>query len=239
MNKTSLTAVALLLSGTAVADDHYPTAANERPLTKPSGMTQINAAINAVGTQGVAFSADYGISDSLDVSLALPSYQLEDEDAGVEGGIAKAVAVSLGYGLVDGDALDVAAGLSLPISFEEGADTIPAIGIDADTRFALMDSALAIRTGHGLINYVMGDAGGLAIALNFGLTYQITDAINADLDTNLFAKPAEGDSTTIADAQLLNLGFGYNMDNIDVGLKVTDLTEEVARGVGIHVGYRL
>ena len=84
----------------------------------------------------------------------------------------------------------------MPISFEEEADLIGGIGIDADTRSALMDGALTIRTGHGLINYVMGDAGGLAIGLNLGLTYQITHAINADLDTNLFSKPAEGDSTS-------------------------------------------
>lgn len=237
MYKTSLTAAALLLSGTAFAGD-YPTAANERPLTKPSGMTQINADISAVGTQGVGFSADYGISDTMDVSLELPSYQMADDEAGIEGGLAMALAAGLGYSLVDGDALDVAAGLNVPISFEEEADLIGGIGIDADTRFALMDSALAIRTGHGLINYVMGDAGGLALGLNFGLTYQITDAINADLDTNLFTKPAEGDSTSIADAQVIDLGFGYNMDAIDVGLKVIDVTGD-NMGVGVRVGYRL
>ena len=201
-------------------------------------MTQINADITAVGTQGVAVSADYGISDSMDVSLALPSYQVADDEAGIEGGLAMALAAGLGYSLVDGDALDVAAGLNVPISFEEEADLIGGIGIDADTRFALMDSALAIRTGHGLINYVMGDAGGLALGLNFGLTYQITDAINADLDTNLFTKPAEGDSTSIADAQVIDLGFGYNMDAIDVGLKVIDVTGD-NMGVGVRVGYRL
>lgn len=233
----SISVVSIALSGTAFAGD-YPTAANERPLTKPSGMTQINAAVNAVGAKGVGFSADYGISDSMDVSLALPSYQLADDEAGIEGGLAMALGAGLGYSLVDGDELDVAAGLNVPISFEEGADLIGGIGIDADTRYALMDSALAIRTGHGLINYALGDLGGLSIGLNFGLTYQITDAINADLDTNLFTKPPEGDSTSIADAQIINVGFGYNMDDIDVGLKVVDATGE-ARGVGIHVGYRL
>ena len=126
----------------------------------------------------------------------------------------------------------------MPIIFEEEADLIGGMWIDADTRFALMDGALAIRTGHGLINDVMGDAGGLAIGLNFGLTYQITDAINADLDTNLFTRPAEGDGTSIADARVMNLGFGYNMDDIDVGLKVIDVTGE-DMGVGVRVGYSL
>ena len=248
MYKTSLTAAALLLSGTAFAGD-YPTAANERPLTKPSGMTQINADISAVGTQGVGFSADYGISDTMDVSLALPSYELGDDEVEGSGGLDMSLAAGLGYSLVDGDALDVAAGLYVPLNFngEEGEDTLEGITIDANTRYALMDGALAIRTGHGMFNtedrlgfisYTMGEAGGIGINLNLGLTYQITDAINADLDTNLFTKPAEGDSTSIADAQVINVGFGYNMDDIDVGLQAIDVTGE-SMGLGIQVGYRL
>jgi hypothetical protein len=236
MKKTSLTAVSLLLSNTAFAGD-YSTAANERPLTKPAGMTQINAAINAVGVQSVGVSADYGISDTMDVSVGLPSYMLGDDEAGIEGGIQKALGIGLGYGLVDGDDLDVAAGLNVPLSFEEGVSLLPSVGLDADTRYLLMDGALALRTGHGLINYMLGEASILTINVNFGLTYQITDAINLDVDTLLLSMAGET-TTSIADAQIIDVGFGYNMDDIDIGLKVIDATGE-ARGVGIHVGYRL
>ncbi len=228
---TTLSAVAFLMSGTAIASD-YSTSANERPLTKPAGMTQINVAANAVGTKSVGLAVDYGITDTMDVSVALPTYVIGDG-----GGVQKQVGVGLGYGVVDGDALDMAAGLNVPVNFGDG-DKIPSIGIDADTRYVMMDGAFAIRTGHGLISYVLGDAGGLAVNLNFGVTYQITDAINADLDTNLFTKPAEGDSTSIADAQVIDVGFGYNMDAIDIGLKATNVTED-ARGVGVVVGYRI
>ena len=236
MKKISLTAVAFLMSGTAFAGD-YSTAANDRPLTKPSGMTQINAAVNAVGIRSVGFSADYGVSDTMDVSVGLPSYMLGDEEAGLEGGIQKALCVGVGYGLVDGDELDVAAGLNVPLSFEEGASLLPSVGIDADTRYLLMDGALALRTGHGLINYMLGEASVLMIGLNFGVTYQVTDAINVDVDTNLLSMAGET-TTSIADAQLIDVGVGYNMDDIDIGLKVIDATGE-ARGVGVHVGYRL
>ncbi len=236
MKKMSLTAAALLFSSNAFAGD-YSTAANDRPLTKPAGMTQINAAINAVGVKSIGVSADYGISDTMDVSVGLPSYMLGDEESGIEGGIQKALGIGLGYGLVDGDDLDVAAGLNVPLSFEEGGSLLPSIGLDADTRYLLMDGALAIRTGHGLINYMLGDASVLTINLNFGVTYQITDAMNLDVDTNLMSKAGET-TTSIADAQMIDVGFGYNMDDMDIGLKVIDATGE-ARGVGIHVGYRL
>ena len=75
------------------------------------------------------------------------------------------------------------------------------------------------------------------IGLNLGLTYQITDAINLDVDTPLMSM-FDGETTSIADAQVIDLGVGYNMDAIDIGLKATNVTED-ARGVGILVGYRL
>jgi len=226
----SVSVVAFLLSGTAFASD-YSTAANERPLTKPAGMTQINATANAVGTKSVGLSVDYGITDTMDVSVGLPSFVL-----GEGGGLQKAVGVGLGYGLVDGDELDVAAGLNAPLNFE-GGDVLPMIGVDADTRYLLMDGALAIRTGHGLLSYSLLEGGGLTIGLNLGLTYQITDAINFDVDTPLMSM-ADGNTTSIADAQVIDVGFGYNMESIDIGLKTTNVTED-ARGVGVIVGYRL
>ena len=227
---TTLSAVAFLMSGTAIASD-YSTSANERPLTKPAGMTQINVAANAVGTKSVGLSVDYGITDTMDVSVGLPTYVL-----GEGGGVQKMIGVGLGYGVIDGDALDVAAGLNVPVNFGDG-DKIPAIGIDADTRYVMMDGALAIRTGHGLVNYIMGEGGGVMIGLNLGLTYQVTEAINVDIDTPLMSM-FDGETTSIADAQVIDFGVGYNMDAIDIGLKATNVTED-ARGVGVVVGYRL
>ena len=227
---TTLSAVAFLMSGTAIASD-YSTSANERPLTKPAGMTQINVAANAVGTKSVGVSVDYGITDTMDVSVGLPTYVLGDG-----GGVQKMIGVGLGYGVIDGDALDVAAGLNVPVNFGDG-DKIPAIGIDADTRYVMMDGALAIRTGNGLVNYIMGEGGGVMIGLNLGLTYQVTEAINVDIDTPLMSM-FDGETTSIADAQVIDFGVGYNMDAIDIGLKATNVTED-ARGVGVVVGYRL
>jgi len=227
---TTLSAVAFLMSGTAIASD-YSTSANERPLTKPAGMTQINVAANAVGTKSVGVSVDYGITDTMDVSVGLPTYVLGDG-----GGVQKMIGVGLGYGVIDGDALDVAAGLNVPVNFGDG-DKIPAIGIDADTRYVMMDGALAIRTGHGIVNYIMGEGGGVMIGLNLGLTYQVTEAINVDIDTPLMSM-FDGETTSIADAQVIDFGVGYNMDAIDIGLKATNVTED-ARGVGVVVGYRL
>ena len=227
---TTLSAVAFLMSGTAIASD-YSTSANERPLTKPAGMTQINVAANAVGTKSVGLSVDYGITDTMDVSVGLPTYVL-----GEGGGVQKMIGVGLGYGVIDGDALDVAAGLNVPVNFGDG-DKIPAIGIDADTRYVMMDGALAIRTGNGLVNYIMGEGGGVMIGLNLGLTYQVTEAINVDIDTPLMSM-FDGETTSIADAQVIDFGVGYNMDAIDIGLKATNVTED-ARGVGVVVGYRL
>jgi len=226
----TVSAVTLMMSGGALASD-YSTSANERPLTKPSGMTQINVAANAVGTKSVGLSADYGISDTMDVSAVLPTYVL-----GEGSGLQKMVGVALGYGLVDGDALDVAAGLNVPVNFGDG-DVIPAIGVDADTRYVMMDGALAIRTGNGLLTYIMGEGGGVMIGVNLGFTYQITDAINLDVDTPLMSM-FDGETTSIADAQVIDLGVGYNMDAMDIGIKATNVTKD-ARGVGIMVGYRL
>ena len=94
------------------------------------------------------------------------------------------IGVGLGYGVIDGDALDVAAGLNVPVNFGDG-DKIPAISVDADTRYVMMDGALAIRTGHGLVKYIMGDDGGVMVGLNLGLIDQVAEAVDVDIDTPL------------------------------------------------------
>ncbi len=243
MSRFSLLTAALLLTPTAALAGDYSTTANERPLVLPAEMTQLSAAFGyveppsfAVGgiSDSLAVGAQYGISDGMDIAVALPPYALGDG-----GGLFKVMGVGVGYSIMDEDDLDVAAGLNVPLAFEDGMDTIPAIGIDADTRYALMDGALAIRTGHGLINYLLGDGGGLMLGLNLGVTYQITDAINVDIDTPLY-RSFDGGSTSIADAVILDAGVAYNMDDIDVGVRLSDVTEEMGdRGVTLFAAYRL
>ena len=234
MSRFSLLTAALLLTPTAALAGDYSTTANERPLVLPAEMTQLSASIGVMEPRSIAVGAQYGISDGMDIAVALPPYVLGDG-----GGLFKVMGVGVGYSIMDEDDLDVAAGLNVPLAFEDGMDTIPSIGIDADTRYALMDGALAIRTGHGLINYLLGDGGGLMLGLNLGVTYQITDAINVDIDTPLY-QSFDGASTSIADAVVLDAGVAYNMDDIDVGVRLSDVTEEMGdRGVTLFAAYRL
>jgi hypothetical protein len=130
---------------------------------------------------------------------------------------------------MSGDGLDVAAGLNIPSSFAS-------IGVDLSTRYAIMDG-LAVRTGDGLLSYTM-DGGDVGVHLGLGLTYQVADNMHVDLDTNL-VDMAGGATISIADAQMINIGAGYNMDDMDFGLSVNNVTGGDAMGFALAFAYRM
>ncbi len=62
--------------------------------------------------------------------------------------------------------------------------------------------------------------------------------MHVDLDTNLF-KMDDGATSTIADEQIINIGAGYNMDDMDFGLSVNDVTGGDAMGFRLAFAYRM
>jgi predicted porin len=227
-----LLSLSLCFTTTAFAGD-YPTEENERALIGQQGL-QLDANLGkADGSMGIGAGASYGINEKMSASAAWGGMTFGDA-----GALQKAIALGAAYSLMDGDELDLAAGLNLPLSFEEGAAM--SVGIDMNTRYLLMDGKLAIKTGDGLITYTTGDAGGLGLGLNLGLAYQVNENINAGFGTNIMSM-AGGATTFIGDAIPVSLDVGYNMDDIDVLLGI-DMDAKAASdtlGFGLGVSYRM
>ena len=212
-----IAAISIISSSTALAGD-YSTTENERPLVAPAGA--IHASLGTdLSTVGVG--VEYGVMEGMSIGLDGLGFDIENSAAITD------VNIGLGYSVMSGDGLDVAAGLNIPSSFAS-------IGVDLSTRYTIMDG-LAVRTGDGLLSYTI-DGGDIGVHLGLGLTYQVADNMHVDLDTNL-VDMAGGATTSIADAQVIGLGFGYNMDDMDFGLAVNDVTGEM--GFGLAFAYRM
>ena len=214
-----IAAISIISSSTALAGD-YSTTQNERPLVAPAGAihTSLGTDLSTVGV-----GVEYGVMEGMSIGLAGLGFDIENSAAITD------VNIGLGYSVMSDDGLDVAAGLNIPSSFAS-------IGVDMSTRYAIMDG-LAIRTGDGLLTYVM-DGGDIGIHLGLGLTYQVADNMHVDLDSNL-VDMFGGVTTSIADMQVINLGFGYNMDDMDFGLSVNNVTGGSEMGFGLAFAYRM
>ena len=228
-----LLSLSLCFTTTAFAGD-YSTEENDRALIGPQGL-QLDANLGkADGSMGIGAGASYGINEKMSASAAWAGMTFGDA-----GAVQKAIALGAAYSLMDSDDLDLAAGLNLPLSFEEGAAM--SVGVDMNTRYLLMDGKLAIKAGDGLITYTTGDFGGLGLGLNLGVAYQVNENINAGLGTNIMSQAAGADMTFIGDAIPVSLDVGYNMDDIDVLLGV-DMDAKAASdtmGFGLGVSYRM
>jgi hypothetical protein len=214
-----IAAISIIASSSAFAGD-YTTTQNERPLVAPAGAIFIGLGTD-LSTVGVG--VEYGVMEDMSVSLGGLGFDIENSAAMTD------VTVGVGYSVMSGDGLDVAAGLNIPSSFGY-------IGVDMSTRYAIMDG-LAIRTGDGLLMYTI-DGGDIGIHLGLGLTYQVADNMHVDLDTNL-VDMAGGMTISIADAQIINIGAGYNMDDMDFGLSLNNVTGGDAMGFGLAFAYRM
>lgn len=225
--------LALCFSAAASAGD-YSTEENKRALIGPQGL-ELGATIShAAEVMGVGAGASYGINDKMSASAAWAGMTFGDA-----GAVQKAFTFGTIYSLMDSDDLDLAAGVNLPLSLEEGAPMI--VGVDMNTRYLLMDGKLAINTGDGLVTYTTGDAGGLGLGLNLGFAYQVNDNINAALGTNIMSQAAGADMTFIGDAVPVSIDVGYNMDAIDVLVGV-DMDAKLAAdtlGFGLGLSYRM
>ncbi len=129
--------------------------------------------------------------------------------------VAKNVELGISYSVIDDADLDIAAGLSLPLNFNDGADIVSSVGIDMNTRYNLMDGSLAIHTGDELIS--LGFSGDFTLAINIpvAFAYQANENINVSLGTNLMTISVVGGGgvTSIADTTPLNLDLSYSVDN--------------------------
>jgi hypothetical protein len=211
----SITAAALAVSGTAFAGD-YSTSDNDRPLVLPQGMIQVNGDLsNLTGDIGIGLGVDYGVAEGMALGVDWGGYAMGDA-----GGVSKEVGVDFGYSVMSDDSMDFAAGIGLPMDF--GGDILSSANINGHFRYKLMDGALAISTGDGLIGLGFGDATTLSANVNLDVSYQVADNMALGLGTDIVSIGLVGDggTTVIGDMIPLRIGFGYNMDDMDFGLNV-------------------
>jgi hypothetical protein len=207
----------------------YPVKVNNRPLVMPAKITQVSAFINhtslSISTPlgsidssltGLGFSAIYGVTKGLDVGAAWGGMLL---DPSVE--VNKSFALRAGYDLLNKGRkkkVHLAAQVSLPLSFEEGADALSALNIGMATRYRVMKRKLAIHTGENLLNIDLTDAGMHSLNIPLGIAYQINKKFNLRGDFQLVSIPlGDGDVVSIADTTPLTLTAFYAMnDQMDV-----------------------
>jgi len=225
----------------------YPTAHNSRPLTLPGGVftagTDVNMNFKPEFAAGMGISVGYGIIDDMDITIAWDGMALTPEFA-----INKGTNIGLAYSVLktDDNAHALAIALDAPLYVSEDK-AFNNIGLGADYRLNLMDSAFSIYAGHGLLNLEIENAAGelgMSVALNLGFAYQAMENLNIRLDMWVLNAPlvGGGDVTSIADMTPIALTTTYAIDNsMDVGLKVTTEVQNAVDtlAVGLFFDWRM
>jgi len=178
------------------ADDVYPRAFIDRPLTLPKGLMQIEAGISnysAADFTLLGFQGDYGITDQLSfgVSTALflsPSAEWID-----------AFTLRALYSVHEGDRSRTALGLQAPVSFDDFGGYRTYV-FEAPTRWQLSDRAF-VQSGHGLISLTR-DPYISQWNLNLLAGYQPSQALTVMLDLGIVSVNSDGDTASLGD-----LGF--------------------------------
>ena len=224
----------LFAASSAFAD--YPTEVNKRPLTLPGGSWEVDAGLNLTDkfeSANLGLIGKYAVNDTTQVHVG---YGLPVKDFKV----AKAVELGMNYGVIHDGPLHMAPSLTLPLSFEEGADVLGSINIGLDSRYNLSGDQIAIYCGHGLVSYNISASSHL-IALPLGIGYQVDGQINIRLDTTLATMAKGADLVSIADTQPIKISMIYSMDSdMDVGVNV-DFNADAAGDTltaGVALAYR-
>ena len=115
--------VGLFAASSAFAD--YPTEVNKRPLTLPGGAWGVDAGLdltNKFEAASLGLTGKYAVNDTMQVNLG---YGLPVKEFAVS----KAVSLGLSYGVMNDGPFRMAPSLTLPLSFEEGADVLGSVNI--------------------------------------------------------------------------------------------------------------
>jgi len=203
----------------------YPTDMIDRPLTLVGGMVELGlsldhhrfsvAGMGDTNTTAAGFSADYGLGNKIQVGVSTVLAIDPDFDWG------KNLGVSIGYLAVDQRSFDVRAGFNTDLRFENGADTFSGFQLDAFTR-VLLNGAIAITAGQGLIAVHTSDPSWVDLNLRVGILAQVVSKLAVTINTEVASLAVSGDgnkTTSWGDAVPVDLTVYYSPNNkLDVGL---------------------
>ena len=186
----------------AANNNIYPIQKNKRPLTLPGGTLAGELKLGHIsgGADSLIVAGSFGIVDNLEVGIATGVVHIS-EDGWSDTDMAPIdlySRLSLSQTSYGSHKLDVAASAALTIFpyedmnyWGDGDNVMPFIRFGLPSRLTFADDAVAVRLGHGLIQY--GDSqfpgGGLgddlSITLNLGVDFQVTDNFNISINRPL------------------------------------------------------
>ena len=188
----------------AANNNIYPIQKNKRPLTLPGGTLAGELKLGHIsgGADSLIVAGSFGVVDDLEVGIATGLVHIsEDEWSDSETQMVPIdlySRLSLSQTSYGSHKLDVAASAALTIFpyedmnyWGDGDNVMPFIRFGLPSRLTFADDAVAVRLGHGLIQY--GDSPGgpgakgddLSITLNLGVDFQVTDNFNISINRPL------------------------------------------------------
>ena len=215
----------LLCSAPAVADE-YPTALIDRPLALPRGLVQIDAAlghetrrtlgIEVLSAEETTLAVRAGFSTRWELGAAT-SLRLHPDAAW-----SRETALSGAFRALDGDRLDLAPSLVLPLSFHRGYDLVGTAWLGLGLRARLTDR-LFVVAGRRLLPIDVRPAFAVHLGLDGGLGFQATPTIALLAETQAAVVTALGPidrTTTPLDDWPLALTALWATPSIDTALEV-------------------
>ena len=209
------------------SDTNYPASLALRPLTLPQGFKEGTAALGynriSIVSGGVTdknnsmvlgVAADYGVSDRLEVGAAVSMAIDPDFEFA-------ALTPRASYLVLDGQNLDIAARLSVPLGLGNEADFLGGFLLGADTRYLITDK-FALIGGRDLITVAL-DPTNMNINLTGGILFQPLPRLGFELLTRFVSIGLgdESENTTLGDTFPLVLNGVYALNaNIDLLLGV-------------------
>ena len=204
----------------------YPIELNRRPLTLPAdtwGISSMLGFYNDLDHGFINVGGSYGVMDELQIGFLthkgiefMPEFKVPNS-----------LVVGVDYALYSEGDWDISTGLDLPLSFRKEAEFIPYLSFDFYSRYKLLGSRLAIRTGSGFLKFDFSGDFGMTLNLPIGLSYQANETFNVAVLTHLLTISLGGDGevVSIVDRTPLNIYFNFALgNNLDIGAGLmTDL----------------
>jgi len=172
----------------SVTKENYPTSLTGRPLVNPKGMIELGGAISHVrlsvagisaDATGLGVSASYVPADKIQVGLST--------GLGIDPDVewSESLGLSAWYSVMEegmAGKLDVAAGVSTGLNFQDGADVFSGFTVHGLTRYHL-GPKMFVTAGSNLLEVQTADPSALSLNIDLGFTYQATPKIAATLTT--------------------------------------------------------
>lgn len=197
---------------------NWPSELTLRPLVLGKGMIEARGGLSyaritildtSASATGLALGAGYGVTDKIEAGLSTglgidPEFDWS-----------KSIGLYGNYLVIDQAKLDVAAGISTALNFQDGADVLGGFSINAPTRFLINDK-IFVFGGDGLVPIGISDPSSVSLNLNVGAGFQATPKLAVTLDTQIVHLKLTGDAnatTSLADFIPIGLRALFAVNN--------------------------